>query len=85
MNTRTYYKKGSWNVICDRCSAKRKREEVGLEWTGFLVCLDTCLEPRHPMDLLKVTPDYQAVPIARPRTYPSELESPAFDPNTQNP
>jgi hypothetical protein len=36
-------------------------------WNGYIVCIDTCWEPRHPQDLLKAKRDRQSVKDARPR------------------
>ena len=52
--------------ICDRCGFKRRRSEVRKEWTGFIVCSDTCWEPKHPQLEIKARPDRQAVKDARP-------------------
>ena len=58
-----YYKAGSWNVHCMRCGFKRKAEDIRKEWTGLLVCSDTCWEPRHPQDFLRGVEDKQSVPF----------------------
>lgn len=62
----SYFLKGGWNVICDRCGFKRKNTEVQLEWDNLLVCKDGCWEPRQPQDFLRGFPDRQNVPMARP-------------------
>lgn len=56
------------NAICDRCGFKYKHYQLRKEWTGFMVC-DSCWEPRHPMDFLKVpnpekAPDWVRSPPA---------------------
>lgn len=65
MGKRDYYKKGDWNVTCDRCGAKFKATECRLEWDNLFVC-DYCWEARHPQDFVRGRKDDQTVPIARP-------------------
>ena len=60
-----YYKKGSWNVICDRCGFKYKGDELKKEWQGLMVCA-TCFEPRHPQDLIRSVRDQRLRPYYRP-------------------
>lgn len=60
-----FYKRGSWNLVCDRCSKKIKADESKLEWTGFIVCPD-CYEQRHPQDFVKAKIDKIIVPYIRP-------------------
>lgn len=62
----TYWKQGSWNVICDRCGEKKKAEEVRQDWQGFIVC-SSCYEPRHSLDFIRTKTDKQSVPFSRPR------------------
>lgn len=59
----SWYKHGSWNVLCDVCGFKRKAEDVRKNWKGLFVCADSCWEPRHPQDFLrgveeKAAPDF---------------------------
>lgn len=75
MGRADYFKLGSWNVICDKCNRKRKREDTRLNWQNLLVCADTCWEPRHPQDLIEGIPDDQSVPIARPDVTASSGET----------
>lgn len=65
MSDDNYYKKGSWNCICQRCSFKFKSEDIKKEWTGLLVCKE-CFENRHPQDFLRGTPEKQSVPFTAP-------------------
>ncbi len=67
--TKNYYKEGSWNVICDSCGKKRKREQCKKTWDGFLMCtVENCWYPKHPMFIPQVVkPDGLPVPDARPR------------------
>lgn len=62
---KNYYKPGVWNCICDACGRKRKSDEVRKRWDGFIVCKDTCWEPRHPLDFIRSRSDEQKVPFAR--------------------
>lgn len=72
MNQNTY-KKGSWNVICDVCGFKYKKEEVRLRWDGLVVCKEDW-ESRHPSDFYRSTPDRQSV-IGPVRNEPTDDES----------
>ena len=63
---RNYFKSGSWNITCDRCSKKTKADEIKKEWTGFLVC-PSCYETRHPQDFVRARQDKISVPFTRPR------------------
>ena len=63
---RNYFKSGSWNITCDRCSKKTKADEIKKEWTGFLVC-PVCFEQRHPQDFVRARQDKISVPFTRPR------------------
>lgn len=68
-----YLQQGSWNVICDRCGRKYKRENIRLEWTGLLVCFQ-CFDPRHPYTLpLPIVLDGLGVPMSRPRQEPAAI------------
>ncbi len=61
----SYYKKGDYNAICDRCGFKFKASQMLKTWDGLLVDR-TCWEPRQPLDFLRVYPEHLGVPIARP-------------------
>jgi hypothetical protein len=56
----TYYKRGDWNAICDRCGAKFKASQLRKTWEGFMVCQKDW-EPRHPQDYVRA-PREEAVP-----------------------
>lgn len=67
MTNNNYYNEGSYNIICDRCGQKKKREQCKKEWTGLLVC-QRCWDPRHPWTLaLPIAIDGLPVKDARPR------------------
>ena len=57
---------GSWNALCDRCGLKCKNYMLAKEWTGLIVCKDTCWEPRHPQTMLHVPEEQISTPWARP-------------------
>lgn len=61
----TYFKKGSWNFLCDRCGFKLKAESAVKEWTGLMVCKG-CYEPRNPQDFLRVPKEDTSTPWTRP-------------------
>jgi hypothetical protein len=59
---------GKWWMQCDRCGFKRKNDEMAKEWTGLMVCKDTCYETRHPQDFVRGVPDKQSVSPTRPES-----------------
>ena len=59
-----YYKPGDWLVTCDSCGKKMKATHTKHRWDGFIVC-DSCWEPRHSHDFIKVKYDKQEVPFSR--------------------
>lgn len=83
-DSRIYYLKGSWNIHCQRCNAKRKFTEVKKEWTGLHVC-STCFETRNPQDLLKSFADPMGVSVANKQRPTLTNVTPPFDPSTGNP
>lgn len=60
-----YWKKGSWNTICDDCGFKFKAEDLLLKWDGLRVCR-SCWETRHPQELLRPRAEKTGVPWSRP-------------------
>jgi len=64
MGRSNFLKKGSWNVICDRCGGKFKAEKVQLEWDNLYVCKD-CYEIRQPQDFTRGYIDRQVAPFVR--------------------
>jgi len=59
-----YLKRGSWNVICDRCGGKFKADKVQLEWDNLYVC-KMCYEIRQPQDFIRGYVDRQIPPFVR--------------------
>lgn len=66
MARNAFYKKGSWNAICDRCGFQFKSSEMRKTWEGYWVD-QKCFETRQPQDFVRGIPDPQAVPWDRPR------------------
>jgi len=56
---------GNWNAMCDVCGFKFKTSELRRRWDGYMVC-EADYEQRHPQDLIRLRPERQAVPWARP-------------------
>jgi hypothetical protein len=63
---RNHLELGSWNVVCDRCGLKRKNYQLRQEWTGLMVCADTCYETRHPQTLINTRSENISVSWSRP-------------------
>lgn len=61
----SYYKPGSWNVICDECGFEFKSHQLHKRWDGLMVCREDW-EPDHPQKYLRVTEDNQTVPFVKP-------------------
>lgn len=61
-----YYKSGDYNITCDVCSKKIKAGQALKRWDGFIVCGNTCWEPRHPQDFVRARQDKITVPFTRP-------------------
>ena len=55
-----------WRAICDRCGTKRWNHELRKEWTGLMVCRDTCWEARNQQEHVRGVVDRQAPPWVRP-------------------
>lgn len=60
----SYYKPGTWNVICDLCGRQFKSDEVRKRWDGLIVCKND-YEPRHILDFIKPHPERTTVPYVR--------------------
>jgi len=60
----TYYKSGSWNVVCDVCGWYFKSDQIKKRWDGLLVCSKDW-EMDHPQKYLKVRETGMAVPFIR--------------------
>jgi len=62
----TFYKKGSWNGICDVCSFKFKFTELRKRWDGLVVC-EKDFEHDHPQKYIRVRESGLSVPVIRNR------------------
>lgn len=61
----SYYKHGSWNVICQVCGRQFKSDQVRKRWDGFIVC-PSDFEMRHDLDFIRVRPERPSIPYASP-------------------
>lgn len=68
----TYYKKGQWSAICDRCGFEFKSSKLLKTWDGLMVD-KACFEVRHPQDFIRGVKDQQAVPWSRPEAVDKDL------------
>lgn len=57
--------------VCDRCGFKRRLRKLRKEWTGLLVCHDTCWDPK-PVELRP--------PSIRPEGLPAKNSRPEPEP-----
>jgi hypothetical protein len=71
MIKKTYWRSGSWNVICDVCGEKFKADQLRKRWDGLMVCSEDW-EIRHPQDLIRPIKERNSVPWTRPR--PTDIE-----------
>ncbi len=72
-----YYKKGTWNVICDTCGQKFKRDQCKKQWDGIIAC-NSCYDSKHPyLEPIPVMLDGLGVPDARPRPDATFISDPA--------
>jgi len=62
----TYFKKGSWNGICDVCGFKFKFTELQKRWDGLIVCHKD-FEQDHPQKYIRVRESGLSVPVIRDR------------------
>jgi len=76
--TGTFFKKGQWNGICDRCGEKRKSGDLKKTWDGFYVCPESCWEERHPQDFLRGKKDDSSVAWTRPEPTDTETDTSAW-------
>jgi len=61
----TYYKPGSWNIICDVCGVEFKSDQIKKRWDGLLVCKND-YENRNILDFTRVKPEMGSVPYSNP-------------------
>ena len=60
------YRPGDAWAFCDRCGFRRWHSQLRREWTGLMVCGDTCFEERHPQEFRKAIREKITFPNARP-------------------
>ena len=77
MGRADYYKRGSWNSICDICGFKRKAGDLRRTWDGYMACRSECWYPRNPQDFVRGVMDRQKVAWTRPDVTP-QFEAPLF-------
>ena len=70
--SRTYWKNGDWNGLCDVCGKKFKSSQLRERWDGLRVCKKD-YEQRHPSDFVRGRPDNQSVPWTRPENTDVEV------------
>lgn len=61
----TYFKSGTWNVICAVCGREYKSDEILKRWDGLLVCRDD-FEVRHVADFIRPVTERSSVPFSNP-------------------
>lgn len=61
----SYYKPGTWNVICQLCGVQFKSDQIRKRWDGLMVC-ESDYETRHILDFIKPTTDQVSVPFTSP-------------------
>lgn len=57
----TYFKSGSWNVVCQVCGRRYKSDQIRKRWDGLLVCSED-YEERNILDFQRTQPERQDVP-----------------------
>ena len=78
-----YLKLGDWNVIDDESGFKCKASEMVRRWDGYMVKRGGGGdEQRQPQDLIRLKPDRQAVPWARPVPEDQFVTVAPVDPNS---
>jgi hypothetical protein len=60
-----YFARQQWNFQCDQCGQTFKSGKAKHEWDGLIVC-PSCLDPRHPQELVRPVTDPKPIPWARP-------------------
>lgn len=63
--SKPYYKKGTYNAVCDICGFEYKADEMRKNWKGLYVCKKD-FETRHPQDYLRARIERIDVPWSRP-------------------
>lgn len=58
----TYFKSGTWNVVCQVCGRRYKSDAIRKRWDGLLVCEED-YEERNILDFLRIRAEKQNVPF----------------------
>ena len=70
------YLPGGAYSSCERCGEQKRRWEVRKEWTGLVVCIEGCLDPRPVhLDPPNVYPEGLPLPDLRPEPEPVFVET----------
>lgn len=67
----TWYKRGSYNAVCDICGFEYKSDELRKNWKGLMVCRSD-YETRHPQEFIRARHEDTSVPWSRPE--PADIE-----------
>lgn len=59
-----FYRKGEYNFCCDLCGEIYKSGDARFEWDGLITC-PTCLEMRHPQELIRAPRPERPIPWSR--------------------
>lgn len=70
---KSYYKPGTWNVICDVCGFQFKSDELRKRWDGLYVCTDD-YESRHILEFFRGCTETSRVTYTRPEPPPIFVE-----------
>ena len=81
LGPKDYLDIGNYNAICDVCGFKYKADELRRRWDGLMVC-SSDFEQRHPQDLIRLRPEKQGVPWARPPQEDKFVTVAPVDPNS---
>lgn len=74
----TYLPGGTYG-ICDRCGFKRRLTALAKEWTGLMVCTETCFDPRPPeLTPPNIGPEGVPVPDSRPEPPDRFIDTPVL-------
>ena len=65
MSKGNYYKRGSYNAVCDVCGFRFKAEELDARWDGVMACKKDW-EPRNSLDFIKAPKGTTALSWTRP-------------------
>lgn len=70
----TWYKKGSWNCLCDICGVQYKADQLRKNWKGLYVC-PSDYETRQPLEFIRARSEDTTVPFSRPESEDEYIET----------